>query len=219
MTSPRTSRRAAVAIAAIITTTALTTTATTASTGTAPGALVSGRSARVTAVGVSVTTTMTDSDDVAGRLDLRTVGHRVTQLRPQRVRFAYTIETFARYRDGLLESPERELVLELHRSRTRGADRNITVSSVDGQLVATVVSNATREPIGRVHVVRVDARSFRIVGSRALIGARSYFVTSNFHSGGSAVCGWQNGWPVNCQDTVPDSGWIRVDRWAWPEVV
>jgi hypothetical protein len=135
---------------------------------------------------------------------------------PNSVRVTYRIETLGRYRDGLLESPDRELVLELHRTETRGADRNITVSSEGGSLTATVNSNATREPIGAAHVARLGSRTIMVTGSRRLIGARSYFLTSNFHLGGSRECGWRDGWPVICQDSVPDDGWIRVDRIGWP---
>ena len=171
-----------------------------------------------TAVGVTVRTQMTDPDDTDGRLDLRSVGHRLRQVTPDSVRVTYRIETLGRFRDGLLESPDRELVLELHRTRTRGADRNITVSSEDGSLTATVISNATREPIGAAHVTRLGSRTIVVTGSRRLIGARSYFLTSNFHLGGSRECGWRDGWPVTCQDSVPDEGWIRVDRFGWPAI-
>ena len=169
------------------------------------------------AVGVSVRTTMTDLDDTEGRLDVRSVHHRLAQLRPHHVRVTYQIQTFGRFRDGLLSSPDREIVLELHRTATRGADRNVTISSESGVLTATVISNATRKPIARARAVRLDARTVRVVGSRQLIGARSYFVTANFHQGGSPHCGWRDGWPVTCQDSVPDSGWITVDRMGWPD--
>jgi hypothetical protein len=215
-------RRAAIALAttaAVLATSALAAGASGTGAGSArEAAAESARPTRHAAVGVAVTTTMTDLDDTRGRLDVRSVRHRVSQVSPRRVQVSYRIRTFAPYRDGLLESPEREFVIELHRTATRGADRNISVSSVDGALVATVISNATRKPIARARIVRLDAQTFRIVGSRALIGARSYFVTSNFHAGGSARCGWNAGWPVTCQDSVPDNGWIRVDRIGWPDV-
>jgi hypothetical protein len=223
MTNARTPHRslaiALTATAAILATTALAA-AGTAGTNADPGreSAAPTRTTPQTAVGVSVTTTMTDLDDTRGRLDVRSVRHRVSQVTSRRVQVSYQIRTFAPYRDGLLESPEREFVIELHRTETRGADRNITVASVDGVLVATVISNATRKPLARARIVRLDGHTFRVVGPRALIGARAYFVTSNFHAGGSARCGWNAGWPVTCQDSVPDSGWIRVDRMGWPDV-
>jgi hypothetical protein len=167
-------------------------------------------------VGVTARALMTDVDDTDGRLDVRAVGHRLKQTTPDRVRVSYRVTTFRMYRDGLLASPAREFVLELHRTRTRGADRNITVSSESGRLVATVISNATREAIGVARIKRLNGRTVSITGSRQLIGARSYFLTSNYHLGGSRDCGWQYGWPVTCQDTVPDSGWMQVDRMGWP---
>ena len=167
-------------------------------------------------VGVMARALMTDVDDTDGRLDVRALGHRLKQTTPDRVRVTYRITTFRTYRDGLLASPAREFVLELHRTRTRGADRNITVSSESGRLVATVISNATREAIGVARIQRLNGRTVSISGSRQLIGARSYFLTSNYHLGGSRDCGWQHGWPVTCQDSVPDSGWMRVDRMGWP---
>jgi hypothetical protein len=211
-----TSRRAAIATLAATSTIALAATAT-AGGGVSPASHQQATAAPRTAVGVSVTTITTDLDDTHGRLDVRSVRHRVEQVTPRGVVVSYRLQTFGSYRDGLLESPDRELVLELHRTDTRGADRNITVSSVDGELVATVISNATREPIANARVVRLGPRTIRVVGSRALIGARSYFVTSNFHQGGSARCGWSDGWPITCQDSVPDQGWIQVARMGWPE--
>jgi hypothetical protein len=65
--------------------------------------------------------------------------------------------------------------------------------------------------------VRVDDHTIRVVAARELIGARAYFVTANYHDGGSRSCGWRGGWPVTCQDSVPDQGWIRVDRMGWPQ--
>jgi hypothetical protein len=222
MTIARPPRRRATcalaATAAIIATTAFAAGATGTDADPLRDAAESDRRPHQAAVGVVVTTLMTDPDDTRGRLDVRSVRHRVSQVTAHRVRFSYRIRTFAPYLDGLLDSPEREFVIELHRTATRGADRNITVSSVDGELVATVISNATRKPLASARIARVDSRTFQIVGSRALIGARSYFVTSNFHAGGSPRCGWDAGWPVICQDTVPDHGWIRVDRMGWPHV-
>ncbi len=205
---------ATIALAATVTAAS----ATPASTVSSPAAIDAPSGALAGPPGITITTTMTDPNDTQGRLDLSSVGHRVAELRSGRVQVAYRLETFKSYRDGLLDSPDREFVIELHRTATRGADRNITVSSVGGELVARIISNATRRPIARARIDRLDGGDIRIVGSRRLIGARSYFVTSNFHAGGSAECGWDAGWPVTCQDSVPDDGWIRVDRLGWPDL-
>src|SRR5262245_26278586 len=172
-----------------------------------------------TAPGVAVTTTMTDPIDTPGRLDLVSVRHRARELDQDRVRISYQLRTATPYRDGMLEHPQRVLVIELHRQPPRGADRNITVTSEEGRLVATLISNASREPIADIDVHRIDGRTIRVVGPRRLIGARSFFAYSNFHDGGSVACGWHpDGWPITCQDSVPDSGWIRVNPLGWPPV-
>jgi hypothetical protein len=169
------------------------------------------------AVGVTATATMTDLDDTPGKLDLASVQHHAKQLDQHRVRISYRLQTVRPFRDGLLQQPRRVFIVELHRDAPRGADRNITVASRRGTLVATVISNATRELIARVPVHRVDPRTISVEGPRRLIGARSFFAYSNFHDGGSAACGWyEDGWPITCQDSVPDDGWIPVQRLGWP---
>ncbi|MGI8434272.1 MAG: hypothetical protein ACR2LE_05985, partial [Nocardioidaceae bacterium] len=58
--------------------------------------------------------------------------------------------------------------------------------------------------------------SIRSSGPRRLLGARSYFWTSTFHADASAGCGDDDGVQITCQDSVPQRGWIRWDRLAWP---
>lgn len=167
---------------------------------------------------VTVTTTLTDHDDTAGRLDVARVRHRLTVFGPDHARVSYTVTTHDAFRATRLSPRWRNFVLELNRDGERGSERNVRVSARSGRLVAEVISNATRETLATVTANRVDGRTFTIVGPRELIGARSYFWVSTFHASWSARCNRGPGFPITCQDSVPDSGWIRMDRWAWPAV-
>lgn len=94
---------------------------------------------------------------------------------------------------------------------------NVTVSKRDGRIVAELISNATRTVLREVRVSKPDNRSFTISGPRQLLGARTYFWTSNFHARQPrTLCGRSGGYPVTCQDSVPQRGWIRMNRSAWP---
>ena len=79
-----------------------------------------------------------------------------------------------------------------------------------------VISNATREVIATVPVYRRDPRTLVVSGHPRLVGARSYFWYSDYHVDGSADCGSSDGFPVTCQDDVPERGWIRLDHPGWP---
>jgi len=169
-----------------------------------------------TASGI-ITTTVTDSDDTDGRLDIASVRHRIQPVDGQHVRLTYRVTTYDEFDAARLNATRRHFILELNRDAERGAERSIRISHLDGEgVVAEVVSNATREVISTARVTRVDANAIHIRGPRQLIGARSYFWYSNFHDRHSRRCGEVGGYPVTCQDSVPDRGWLRLDTPAWP---
>jgi len=162
------------------------------------------------------TTIVTDPDDTDGPLDVRRVKHRIEVIDRHKARLGYTVATYSPYAARRLNVRHRNFVIELNRDSHPGSERNVRVSYVSGTLIGDVISNATRETIGTVAVKRLDARTIRINGPRDLIGARSYFWTSTFHARESAACGVGDGYPITCQDVVPERGWIRMDRPAWP---
>ena len=166
--------------------------------------------------GASITTVVTDPDDTAGPLDIARVRHRITQRQPGHVRISYGVRTFGRFPASALDRSHRHFVLELNRDGQPGSERNVRISSRAGELVAEVISNSTREVITTVTAVQLNSRAFRIFGPREVLGARSYFWFSNFHAPRSLDCGSANGYPITCQDAVPERGWIRLDRPAWP---
>lgn len=166
--------------------------------------------------GYTITTTVSDPNDTRGRLDIASVRHRIRVRSPQRVSVTYRVKTYTDFATSALDRRHRHFVIELHRDSPAGADRNILVSGRDGRLVAEVISNATREVIATAEVTRPNRHTVRVRGPRHLVGARSYFAYSDFHSPSSPRCGWTDGYRVTCQDTVPERGWIRMDRPAWP---
>lgn len=169
------------------------------------------------AVGVTTTTTVTDPDDVDGRFDIASVEHVVGQADRRHVWMSYAVTTFPAWVDARLDRRWRTFVLELDRDGERGSEVNVTVSKREGHIVAELISNATREVIREVRISRPDTHSFVISGPRRLLGARSYFWTSNFHADAPrTLCGRQDGYPVTCQDSVPNAGWIRLSKPAWP---
>lgn len=166
--------------------------------------------------GSSVTGSTSDPDDTLGRLDIARVAHRVSQLGRHRFMLDYRVGTFAAFGSPGLDVQHRNFVLELNRDTQPGSERNVRVSQRDGSLVAEVISNATREVIATVEVNRPNDQTIRISGPRRVLGARSYFWTSNFHAPRSSSCGEGDGFPIICQDTVPEHGWTRLDSPAWP---
>lgn len=177
---------------------------------TTPGLALTGGS-------VVTTTTVTDPDDVDGRFDVAWVRHVVRESDQRHVWISYTVRTFPSWIDLRLDRRWRTFVLELDRDGQRGSELNVTISKRDGHVVAELISNATREVLRQVRVSRPDRHSFTISGPRQLLGARSYFWTSNFHARSPrTLCGRSGGFPVTCQDSVPQRGWIRMNRTAWP---
>jgi hypothetical protein len=166
---------------------------------------------------VTTASTTTDPNDTAGRLDIAEVSDRL-RVSSHRVRVHYQVRTYSGIRADTLRPDERNFVLELNRDGQAGSERNISIAFSKGTLVARVISNATREVVGVVAVAQPDDTVIHVSGSRQLIGGRSYFWTSNFHAVSSPRCGDDGGFPVTCQDSVPDRGWLRLDRPAWPRV-
>lgn len=164
---------------------------------------------------ITITTTVTDANDTAGPLDVLKVRHRVVGTRHW-ARLAFTVRTQRAFDDAQLSWRHRHLILEMDTDGEPGAERNITIFSRKGRLRADLISNATRRVIAHLTVFRVDKRTLRVVGPRRLVGVRKVFWTSNFHQSGSPACGWSDGYPITCQDSVPDRGWLRLDRMAWP---
>jgi hypothetical protein len=165
----------------------------------------------------SITTTVTDDDDTYGPLDISRVTHQITYTNPRgRVRLAYAVNTYLPFDAGSLDPRQRRFVIELDTDGRPGAERNIRISARNGLPTAEVISNATRKVIATVDVTRPNAQTLRITGPRRLIGAHRYFWYSDFHADRSRHCGWSDGYPVTCQDDVPQEGWIRLDSPAWP---
>jgi len=165
---------------------------------------------------IVVSTTVTDRDDTDGRLDIAEVRHRITAMSRRNVTVEYDVTTQRAFRVSRLQARWRNFVIELDQDGQSGAERNIRIAMRGGRLVADLISNATREPIARLQVTRLDGHSLRVTGSREQIGARAYFWVSTFHDDASLRCGRGAGFPIVCQDVVPDDGWLRMDRWAWP---
>lgn len=166
---------------------------------------------------VVTTTTMTDPDDVNGRFDISAVQHVIKESEAHHVWITYTVTTYASWVDPRLDRDDRTFVLELNRDGERGSEVNVTISKRHGEIVAELISNATRQVIRTVRVSRADDHSFTLSGPRGVLGARSYFWTSNFHTDNDrALCGRKGGYPVTCQDSAPGSGWMPMPRAAWP---
>ncbi|MGH3498644.1 MAG: hypothetical protein ACRDP1_14370, partial [Nocardioidaceae bacterium] len=167
---------------------------------------------------VTYSTTVSDPDDTAGRLDIAAVGHTIVVRRGRPTSVRYRIRTYSRFSDSDLDRRFRNLVIELDRDGEPGSELNVLVYSRHRQLRADLISNATREVIGHVDVDRLGPRLLRLRGPADTIGARKYFWTSNYHHTGVHECGWYSGWPLTCQDTAPQRGWIRLDRPGWPSL-
>jgi hypothetical protein len=163
----------------------------------------------------TITTTATDANDTAGPLDVRRVRHRVVG-DDRWARLTFTVRAQRPFDDTDLSWRQRHFILELDVDGEPGAERNITIFGHEGDLRADLISNATRTVIAHLPVTRIDDRTLRVFGPRRLVGVRKVFWTSNFHRTGAPACGWSDGHPITCQDSVPDHGWLRLDRLAWP---
>ena len=157
-----------------------------------------------------------DPDDVRGRLDIQRVRDRVFQLDHTHYLISYRLRTYTPFMTRLLDGRSRNFDLELDRDGRPGSERTVVVLAERGVLQAQIISTATREVLATVTATRPNDRALEISGPRRLLGARSYFWTSNFHSKQSRACGMSDGLPITCQDSAPDDGWLRLDRPAWP---
>jgi hypothetical protein len=166
---------------------------------------------------VTLTGTATDRDDVDGRLDIQRVRDRVVQLDRSHYLVSYRVRTFTPFGSQRLDGHYRNFDLELDRDGVAGSERTVMIVSRDGALEAQIISTATREVLATVPASRPNDRAVEISGPRRLLGAHSYFWASNFHADHSRRCGWGDGFPITCQDSVPDKGWLRLDRPAWPD--
>jgi hypothetical protein len=163
-----------------------------------------------------VTGAASDPDDVGGRLDIERVRDRVVQLDHTHYLISYRLRTYTPFATRRLDGQSRNFDLELDRDGRPGSERTVIVLDADGILQAQIISTATREVLATVSATRPNDRALEISGPRRLLGARSYFWTSNFHSEQSPACGMSDGFPITCQDSAPDDGWLRLDRPAWP---
>jgi hypothetical protein len=166
--------------------------------------------------GLVSTGSVSDPDDTLGRLDIGRVSDRTVEVRKDRYLISYRVRTRTPFATERLDVTHRNFVLELNRDDERGSERSVRVAERDGQLVADVISNASREVIGTVTASRPDDQTVQLSGPRRLIGARSYFWASNFHARHSSGCGHADGVSIVCQDDVPNDGWLRLQRPAWP---
>lgn len=160
--------------------------------------------------------TTSDRDDTRGPLDLASVTDRVTVFGKHHVHVAYTLRTYESFSTRDLTRRHRNFTIELGTDSTSGASHNIAVYARDGKLRAKLISNATREPVARLQVRRVGDKAVRVRGPRSLIGARRYFVVSRYEKRSTAPCGSAGNIPITCGDDVPNRGWLRLDRPAWP---
>lgn len=189
--------------------------------GGAPGAAAAGSPTRAAAVASfpaagSITTVVSDPGDTAGPLDVRTVRTHVDAATGRAHQLRYTVRTTGAFRTAELHRRWRRFVVELDTDGRPGAERNVTIFARDGRLTAELISNATREVLTELDVRRAGRRGVSVSGSPQELGARRVFWTVDWHRRGDAVCGSVGGRPTSCQDSVPDHGWLRLDRPAWP---
>jgi hypothetical protein len=164
---------------------------------------------------VITTTTITDADDTNGPLDVAAVSHRVRE-RHDTALLRFTMHLHEPVDARALQRRHRRLVAELDTDGRSGAERNLTVYTSDGDLRADLISNATREVIRSLPVRFIGEDRLQVRAARGLLGARRIFWHSSFHLAGHPECGWEHGHPVTCSDSVPDDGWLRLPRPAWP---
>jgi hypothetical protein len=164
---------------------------------------------------VITTTTLTDADDTPGGLDLAAVSHAVREDGPD-ASLRFTVRLHAPFEASTLHRRHRLIVAELDTDGGSGAERNITVYARHGQVHADLISNATREVVRRLRVRQVSDNAVRVRGPRRLIGARRIFWYSLYHRTGHRSCGWDDGFPITCSDSVPDDKWLRLPPAAWP---
>lgn len=164
----------------------------------------------------SITTVVFDPDDTGGPLDVRAVRTHVDAATGHATSVRYTVRTQGAFRTTDLHPRWRRFVLELDTDGQPGSERNVAVFARDGRLVAELESNATREVLAELDVRRTGPGRLQVSGTPEQVGARKVFWSAEWHRRGDDECGSISGWPVSCQDSVPDDGWHRLDRSAWP---
>jgi hypothetical protein len=160
----------------------------------------------------------TDAVDTYGRLDIQRVRDRVVAVDRAHYLISYRVRTYTPFGSARLDGSDRNFDLELDRDGVAGSERTVLLLDDDGRLEAQIISTATREVLATISASRPNDHAIEITGPRRLLGARSYFWASNFHADTSMRCGQQDGVAITCQDSVPDDGWLRLDRPAWPDL-
>lgn len=161
-------------------------------------------------------TLVSDPDDTHGPLDVLGASHAV-RADGDSGQVRYTVRLAAPIAASDLHRRHRIVVAELDRDGERGSERNITIYGRDSTVRADLISNATREVLRSLHVrLLTGGQSIRVRGPRTAVGARKIFWFSNYHRTGDPNCGWNDGYPITCSDTVPDHRWLRLPAAAWP---
>jgi hypothetical protein len=159
---------------------------------------------------VVTTTSVTDADDTQGGLDLLGASHAI-RVDVDSAQVRYTIRLAEPIAADGLHRRHRILVAELDTDGRRGSERNITIYGSHWRVHADLISNATREVVRSLHVRLLgDGRLIRVRGPRRAAGARRIFWYSHYHRAGDPDCGWRDGYPITCSDSVPDDGWLRL---------
>lgn len=165
---------------------------------------------------VVTTTSVSDADDTHGPLDVLGASHAV-RVEGDAAQLRYTVRLAAPIAATDLHRRHRILVAELDRDGERGSERNITIYGRGSTVHADLISNATREVLRSLHVRLLGGgQSIRVRGPGKAVGARKIFWYSNYHRTGDSDCGWSDGYPITCSDSVPDDGWLRLPEAAWP---
>jgi hypothetical protein len=115
--------------------------------------------------------TFPDANDVAGRLDIRSVGHGHVGS----TKLAHTLTTYKRWPSSLLFGGRRLVFqLDTNGSWQDGVERTLVISWRDGALRALLRNRAGRV-VGTASVVRPDRRTVRVTfGKKALGNAAGY---------------------------------------------
>jgi hypothetical protein len=165
---------------------------------------------------VVTTTSVSDAHDTHGALDVIGASHAV-RADGDSAQMRFTVRLAAPIAAADLHRRLRVLVAELDTDGRPGSERNITIYGRDSMLRADLISNATREVLRSLHVRLLGGgQTVRVRGPRKVVGARKIFWYSNYHRTGDPECGWDDGYPITCSDSVPDDGWLRLPGAAWP---
>jgi len=164
---------------------------------------------------IVTTVRVSDPNDADGRLDLIAASHSVRE-RASSAWVRFTLVLQAPIGAQELHRHHRVLIGELDTDGRSGAERSLKVYGDGERIRADLVSNATREVIRRVPVRLLAGQRITLRAPREQIGARRIFWYSYYHRTGDPLCGWQEGHPVTCSDSVPGDRWLRLPVAAWP---